>query len=120
MKKQTNFQNNTHQPIPQKKKRNFKKSLMIMYVTVMLTLSGTISAHAAPAGADTAAYNTLVDVIFWVAGIAVAAAGGIPGIIKIVQGQADEDPRGRNAGIASLVVTGAGVAALVVVRNTLF
>lgn len=75
---------------------------------------------AAPAGVDSSSYNALLDIIFWVAGIAVAAAGGIPSIIKIVQGQADEDPRGRNAGIAGLVITGACCGALFAIKSILF
>ena len=75
---------------------------------------------APPAGVDPTQYNTLVNLVFWVAVIAIAAAGGIPSLIKLVQGQADEDPRGRNAGIAGLVITGAVIGAASAVKNLLF
>lgn len=75
---------------------------------------------AAPNGVDTAAYSGMVDIVFWVATIAIAAGGGIPSLIKLVQGQADEDPRGRNAGIAGLVITGAVIGAAAAIRALLF
>ena len=59
-------------------------------------------------------------IVFWVATIAIAAGGGIPSLIKLVQGQADEDPRGRNAGIAGLVITGAVIGAAAAVKTLLF
>lgn len=73
-----------------------------------------------PSGVDTSSYSGLVDIVFWVATIAIAAAGGIPSLIKLVQGQADEDPRGRNAGIAGLVITGAVIGAATAIRTLLF
>ena len=75
---------------------------------------------APPGGVDTGAYNGLLDIVFWVATIAIAAGGGIPSLIKLVQGQADEDPRGRNAGIAGLVITGAVIGAAAAVKTLLF
>ena len=102
------------------KKTKTKKITVISTVLSMLALSMNTVFAAPPTGVDTTAYNSLLDIIFWVAGIAVAAAGAIPSIIKISQGQADEDPRGRNSGIAGLVITGACVAALVAVRTLLF
>ena len=58
--------------------------------------------------------------MFWVATITIAAGDGIPSLIKLVQGQADEDPRGRNAGIAGLVITGAVIGAAAAVKTLLF
>ena len=75
---------------------------------------GTVD--AAPAGADTKALTTLVNVGFGVLRIFILAVGGIPGTIKVVQGAADENPRDRNAGIATLVITGAAIAATFVVK----
>ena len=62
----------------------------------------------------------MVDIVFWVATITIAAGDGIPSLIKLVQGQADEDPRGRNAGIAGLVITGAVIGAAAAVKTLLF
>lgn len=97
-----------------------KKASTVSLVLSMLAVSMSNVYAAPPAGVDSSSYSALVDIVFWVAGIAVAAAGGIPSIIKIVQGQADEDPRGRNAGIAGAVITGACVGALVAVKTLLF
>ena len=102
------------------KTKNKRKITVISTVLSMLALSMNTVFAAPPTGVDPSSYNSLLDIIFWVAGIAVAAAGAIPSIIKISQGQADEDPRGRNSGIAGLVITGACVAALVAVRTILF
>lgn len=101
-------------------KRKSKKALITVLTIVNTIALSLITANAAPTGVDTSSYDSLVEIIFWVAGIAVAAAGAIPSIIKIVQGQADEDPRGRNAGIAGLVITGACVAALFAIKALLF
>lgn len=97
-----------------------KKQLLSAIVALDLLGVSIIGVSAAPAGVDTASYTALVDIVFWVAGIAVAAAGAIPSIIKLVQGQADEDPRGRNAGIAGLAITGACVGAMIAIRTLLF
>ncbi len=108
-----------------KKLSNAKTKLQKKVLTVctsMMILAASINSYSAapPAGVDSSSYDSLVTIVFWVAGIAVAAAGGIPSIIKIVQGQADEDPRGRNAGIAGAVITGACVGALAAVKTLLF
>jgi hypothetical protein len=103
-----------------KQKRFGKKLTAISSILCTLAISMQTYGAAAPSGVDSSSYNSLVDIVFWIAGIAVAAAGGIPSIIKIVQGQADEDPRGRNAGIAGAVITGACVGALVAVKTILF
>lgn len=60
---------------------------------------------------STSTMNTLIDVIMWLVRIAILAIGAVPGIIKIVQGQQEENPRDRNNGIVSVVLSGAGFAA---------
>ena len=75
---------------------------------------------AVPSGVDTSSYSGMVDIVFWVATIAIAAGSGIPSLIKLVQGQADEDSRGRNAGIAGLVITGAVIGAATAIKTLLF
>lgn len=51
--------------------------------------------------------KALVTVVFWIIRVAILIIGGGPALLKIVQGQADENPRDRNAGIATAVITGA-------------
>ena len=96
-----------------------KKIISVITASNILAL-GTMSASAVPSGVDTTSYNGLLDIVFWVATIAIAAAGGIPSLIKLVQGQASEDDRGRNAGIAGLVVTGAVIGAAAAIKTLLF
>ena len=83
-------------------------------------LSVINAAGAAPSGVDTGSYSSLVDIVFWVATIAIAAGGGVPSLIKLVQGFADEDPRCRNAGIGGLVITGAVIGAATAIKTLLF
>lgn len=73
--------------------------------------------NAAPSGANTGTMSTLVTVVFWIVRVAILIIGGAPALIKIVQGQTDENPRDRNAGIAGLVITGAAFAATFVVEG---
>lgn len=100
--------------------RKHKKAIMTAYVALMIASMSMTSVFAAPDGVDTGSYDTLVNIVFWIARIAIAAAGGIPSLIKLVQGQADEDPRGRNAGIAGLVITAAVIGATFAVKAALF
>ncbi len=99
-----------------------QKKKVITAVTALnvAALSVTQAFAAPPTGVDTTAYSGLIDIVFWVATIAIAAGGGIPSLIKLVQGQADEDPRGRNAGIAGLVITGAVIGAAAAIKLLLF
>lgn len=60
--------------------------------------------------------NTMVTVVFWVVRILVLFIGGVPAVIKIVQGQSDENPRDRNAGLATAGITGAAFAATFVIQ----
>ncbi|MBQ5686526.1 MAG: type IV secretory system conjugative DNA transfer family protein [Ruminococcus sp.] len=95
---------------------------LISFITALNVISLSVSPAfaAAPSGVDTSSYSGMVDIVFWVATIAIAAGGGIPSLIKLVQGQADEDSRGRNAGIAGLVITGAVIGAAAAIKSLLF
>ena len=91
---------------------------MQKYITVALTVMMVLAISSvmvfatdpdnnAPEGVSTTTMSGLSDIIWWLVRVAVLAIGGIPAVIKIVQGQADENPRDRNAGIATLVITAA-------------
>lgn len=68
--------------------------------------------NTAPTGiGGTTTMNTMITVVFWVLRIIIFFVGGVPGGIKIVQGQSDENPRDRNAGLATIGITGAVFAA---------
>ena len=81
--------------------------LAMSSVMVFATGASTTSDNTAPANVQTATMSGLSTIIWWLVRVAVLAIGGIPAVIKIVQGQADENPRDRNAGIATLVITAA-------------
>ena len=97
-----------------------KKRIAAFLAALNVTALSMLPVFAVPSGVDTSSYNSMVDIVFWVATIAIAAGGGIPSLIKLVQGQADEDPRGRNAGIAGLTITGAVIGAAAAIKALLF
>lgn len=106
-----------------KRKGNIRKHNKIISAAIVILNVVAFSmtrVFAVPSGVDTSSYSGMVDIVFWVATIAIAAGGGIPSLIKLVQGQADEDHRGRNAGIAGLVITGAVIGAATAIRTLLF
>ena len=88
--------------------------LMLMVSAVTVFATGTSAAPATnstPAGVDTSTMSQFGGIIWWIVRIVILAVGGVPGIIKVVQGISDEDNRGRNAGIVTLIATGAGFGA---------
>lgn len=90
-----------------------KKYIFVSLAVTMLMSCSLVAfaAPAAPSGVDTATMGTLADIVWWIVCIAILAVGGIPAIVKIVQGQADENSRDRNAGIATLLIAAAGFGA---------
>lgn len=75
--------------------------------------------NTAPDGASSGSQtmSSLTTVVFWVVRAIILVSGGVPGLIKINQGQTDENPRDRNAGIACCVVAGFCFAATFVVEK---
>ena len=97
-----------------------KTAVRVSVILNTIAISVISASAEAPEGVNTEEYSKLVDIVFWVATVAIAAAGGIPSLIKIVQGRADEDPRATNAGIAGLVITGALIGAAAAIKALLF
>lgn len=100
------------------KVRKFNIKLSMAALTMAIAMCNAFTAfaanneNAAPTGAtSTSTMDTAVDIVFWVVRILIILIGGVPGIIKVVQGQADENPRDRNAGLASIGIAGAAFAA---------
>jgi hypothetical protein len=62
-----------------------------------------------PADVDTGKLGSIISIVFWLVRIIIALVGLVPAIIKIVQGQSDENPRDRNSGIASAGVAAAAI-----------
>ena len=82
------------------------RMLMVSAITVFAT-GATPATNSTPAGVDTSTMSQFGTIIWWIVRIVILAAGGVPGMIKLVQGFSDEDNRSRNAGIVTLIVTGA-------------
>lgn len=97
--------------------------LGIIACTVAMAMCNAMFTFAAngentnPDGVKTSTMTDMVGIVFWIVRIIVLLIGGAPGIIKIVQGQADENPRDRNAGLAVIGITGAAFAATFVVEK---
>ena len=101
-------------------KKAFRKITKVISITTTILLSNVLLAYSAfaeggignaPSSVDTATYDTLVTLVFWVVRIVVLGLTAIPGLIKIAQGIGNEDVRERNGGIALMVIGGALFAA---------
>ena len=106
--------------ITERRIRKYQKYVSVATVVVLMLTVFSLTVFAdngAPSGVSTTTMSGLSNIIWWVVRVAVLAIGGIPAIIKIVQGQADENPRDRNAGIATLVVTAAVFGASFAIQN---
>ena len=109
--------------------RKFNIKLCVMLGTIAMALCNTMTAFAAASvgsnsentkptnigGAST--MNTAVSIVFWVIRVAIILIGGAPGIVKVVQGQSDENPRDRNAGLATIGIAGAAFAATFAIQG---
>lgn len=85
-------------------------ALMVMFIVSAINVfAGTD--NSIPDGVKTDTMSSMGTIIWWVVRVAILAIGGIPAVIKIVQGQADENARDRNAGIATLIITAAAFGA---------
>ena len=104
-------------------KKTMSKVLISSFSIAMLANSMMLTAFAANnENSNTSVTNTttmtsMMNLVFWAVRIMVILAGGIPGLMKIVQGQADENPRDRNAGLATIGITGVIFAATFVVQG---
>lgn len=85
-------------------------------VMTMATATGFAATTSTPSGADTSTFNSLLDIVLWVVRGAVLIIGIIPALIKIVQGQSDENTRDRNNGITSIVISGLILAATFAIK----
>lgn len=108
--------------ITERRIRKYQKYVSVATVVALMLVVSSLTVFAttdntAPDNVNTATMGSLSTIIWWVVRVAVLAIGGIPAIIKIVQGQADENPRDRNAGIATLVITAAVFGASFAIQN---
>ena len=91
--------------------------MMVLAMSSVMVFATSGGDNSAPSGVSTTTMNGLSAIIWWLVRVAVLAIGGIPAVIKIVQGQSDEDSRVRNAGIATLIVTAAAFGATFAIQN---
>ena len=97
--------------------RNFTKILGVtamtaaMFAMSAMTVLAANDENAAPENISTGTMSAMINIIMWIVRIAIITIGGIPGLIKIVQGQQEENPRDRNNGIVSVVIAGVAFAA---------
>ena len=119
---------NTIKKINVNKLRKFNIKLCVMLGTIAMALCNTMTAFAASAGKNSentkptniggaSTMNTAVSIVFWVIRVAIILIGGAPGIVKVVQGQSDENPRDRNAGLATIGIAGAAFAATFAIQG---
>ena len=101
----------------ERKLHKFQKAVSVAGFTAAMLAASSMSVFAAnsensaPSNVSTSTMSTMINIIMWIVRIAILAIGGIPGLIKIVQGQQEENPRDRNNGIVSVVIAGVAFAA---------
>lgn len=104
-----------------KLREKIQKAVISASVGVSTLSAGLTSAMAAaPSGVSATQTNKVIDIVVWIGIIAIGSAGAIPAVIKIVEGQSNEDVRGRNSGIAGLAVTAAAVGAMAAIKTIFF
>lgn len=87
----------------------------VHFLTVAAAAAGENQAPSGIGGSGT--QQSMTGLVFWIVRIIILLVGGAPGLIKVVQGQSDENPRDRNAGIAVIGITGAAFGATFLVQN---
>lgn len=90
---------------------------MTVACSAMLLANSAVTAFAANNENSNANVNktstmtNMVAIVFWVLRVIILIIGGVSGLPKVVQGQADENPRDRNNGLATIGIAGAAFAA---------
>lgn len=102
-------------------KRTKKISKAITYILIMMVTccSSFGYASAAPAGVDTSTLDTLVEIILWIARVAIIAYSIPAGFLKVVDGRSQERPSEVNAGLVTIVICGACFAATFAIPSLL-
>lgn len=99
----------------------YRKCVITLLSVSALTVASSINVSAeTPENVNITSLNTIITLVFWIVGVAIAAAAVVPGIYHIAQGVANEDPRTRNSGIASAVIGAICIAALPAVKAAVF
>ena len=99
-----------------------KKMQKITFVASIITtimIMSTMTAFAAPQGANTTTMNSLIGIVMWVVRGAILFIGAIPALIKFVHGQQNEDTRERNGGLVGIAIAGVAISATFAVEPLL-
>lgn len=99
-----------------------KKMQKITFVASIITtimIMSTMTAFAAPQGANTTTMNSLIGIVMWVVRGAILFIGAIPALIKVVQGHQNEDNRERNGGLVGIAIAGVAIGATFAVEPLL-
>lgn len=86
--------------------QKFVLSASVALLPMMYGLTVMAANESTPENVKTDTMNTLTGIVFWVVRGIIVVVGGIPALIQIVKGRADEQPREMNAGITTLIITG--------------
>lgn len=87
------------------KKTHKVGTVLMLALSLMMIFSTTAFAadNPAPSGVKTETMDGLMVIVWWIIRGAVLIIAA-PSVIKVVQGQADENPRDRNAGFTTLII----------------
>lgn len=103
--------------------KKVQKATAVSCTTATLMLSSALTTFAAnaensaPAGVQTSTMNDLIGIVFFILRAAILIGGGAVGLYKIVNGQANEDTRERNAGITLIIITALAFGATFAIEN---
>ncbi|MBQ8011430.1 MAG: hypothetical protein IJ265_07755 [Oscillospiraceae bacterium] len=90
-------------------KKWVQKTVASVMVAGMTAYNSTMTAYAVNSGTSPGTDATSYMNYAWWIVIGILGIFAALGVIKMVQGVADEDTRGRNNGITTLIVSGAGI-----------
>lgn len=103
--------------------KKVQKAVTVSCTATMFMLSSALTTFAAnaensaPVGVQTSTMNDLIGIVFFILRAAILIGGGAVGLYKIVNGQANEDTRERNAGFTLVAITALVFAATFAIQN---
>ncbi len=90
--------------------KNIRKAYLIL-IAILSSTSLMMTTASATGGAPVTNdfMNTTISIVFWAVRILIGFFG-VQGGVKVAQAQAEEDARGRNAGLATIGICGVMIA----------
>ncbi|WP_443724456.1 hypothetical protein [Pseudoruminococcus massiliensis] len=99
--------------------KKMQKITFVASIIATIMVMSTMTAFATPSGANTTTMNSLIGIVMWVVRGAILFIGAIPALIKVVQGQQNEDARERNGGLVGIAIAGVAIGATFAVEPLL-